>query len=312
MSSSDSEERDSDIENVAPVADRSISNGDKKAHDRKGNLGHEEKWRAAILKMSSKENLDITRGPSVKLIVQQSDLDDWIMNFIIVDVLPIQVVEKSGFQALVSSLAPHLKIRKAIHNEYHVRDKLRGATTDSGSNFLKCFRESGASSSLPNYDAIIDAEMEEYLQEEEDDEDMVYFEIGDVLSDLPLNAIPQRENVTLPVHRRCACHILSLICKVDILKIQDPLFEQLRSTLKDDASIIHCQPLITGLLDAIYLRFSKMFTDNELRLATISNPMFKLSWLENEEQYNRAKSEDSSDGTSSSRSDPSPEKRDIT
>ncbi|XP_046454668.1 uncharacterized protein LOC124202367 [Daphnia pulex] len=55
--------------------------------------------------------------------------------------------------------------------------------------------------------------------------------------------------------------------------------------------------------------------------------MFKLSWLENEEQYNRAKSlliyefnrvkgsiavsissQDSSDGTSSSRSDPSPEK----
>lgn len=95
---------------------------------------------------------------------------------------------------------------EAIHNEYHVTDKLRGATTDSGSNFLKCFKESGASSSLPNYDAIIDAEMEENLQEEEDDEDMVYFEIGDVLSDLPLNATPQHENVTLPVHRRCACH----------------------------------------------------------------------------------------------------------
>lgn len=73
--------------------------------------------------------------------------------------------------------------------------------------------------------------MEENLQEEEDDEDMVYFEIGDVLSDLPLNATPQHENVTLPVHRRCACHILSLICKVDILKIQDPFFEQLRSSV---------------------------------------------------------------------------------
>ncbi|EFX70480.1 hypothetical protein DAPPUDRAFT_328020 [Daphnia pulex] len=208
MSSSDSEERDSDIENVAPVL---IANGDKKvdlpaeffeylgdvqgkkvrfykckfegckpkikkdgtqkhliAHDRKGNLGHEEKWRAAILKMSGKENVDITRGPSVKLIVQKSDLHDWIMGLI------------------------------------------------TCSNFV-------------NFN---------------------------------------------------------------------------------------------------FLRFSKMFTDNELRLATISNPMFKLSWLENEEQYNRAKSllicefnrvkgsiadsissEDSSDGTSSSRSDPSPEKR---
>ncbi|KAK4021577.1 hypothetical protein OUZ56_003489 [Daphnia magna] len=74
--------------------------------------------------------------------------------------------------------------------------------------------------------------------------------------------------------------------------------------------------------------FQAMVSDNsDNRLATISNPMFKLSWLENEEQYNRAKallackfnrlkgnvensdsSEDSIDGTASSRSDPSPEK----
>lgn len=79
--------------------------------------------------------------------------------------------------------------------------------------------------------------------------------------------------------------------------------------LKDDSSIIYCQPLITSLLDAIhfrysvycfievhcnnyayFLRFEKMFSDNELRLATISNPMFKLSWLESEDDIRRAKS----------------------
>ncbi|KAI9565049.1 hypothetical protein GHT06_008796 [Daphnia sinensis] len=195
------------------------------------------------------------------------------INFIIVDVLLIQVVEKPGFQALVSSLAPHLKIRsrtfftgmlvkkyhekqqqlknalfnctdaasnidawkcrrrsslgetihwydskslkkksaylavrriyghhtydvlakmkEAIHSEYQVKEKLRGSTTDNGSNFLMCFREKGASSSLPNYDDIIDEEFEEHLLEEEAEEDMLYFEIGNVLTDPPLNTTQQ-------------------------------------------------------------------------------------------------------------------------
>ncbi|KAK4007308.1 hypothetical protein OUZ56_012468 [Daphnia magna] len=71
-----------------------------------------------------------------------------------------------------------------------------------------------------------------------------------------------------------------------------------------------------------------MFVDNELRLATITNPHFNLSWLENDDEIRRAKtllkgefirfqglnddsqsSDDSSDGTSSSLSDPSPEKK---
>ncbi|XP_059353657.1 uncharacterized protein LOC132088593 [Daphnia carinata] len=71
-----------------------------------------------------------------------------------------------------------------------------------------------------------------------------------------------------------------------------------------------------------------MFSENELRLATITNPFFKLSWLDNEDDVRRAKtllrgefvrfqglnnesesSDDSSDGTSFSISDPSPEKK---
>lgn len=32
-----------------------------------------------------------------------------------------------------------------------------------------------------------------------------------------------------------------------------------------------------------------MFSDNELRLSTITNPFFKLSWLDNEEDVRRAK-----------------------
>ncbi|KAK4006149.1 hypothetical protein OUZ56_011304 [Daphnia magna] len=90
---------------------------------------------------------------------------------------------------------------------------------------------------------------------------------------------------------------------------------------------MYCQPLLNGLLDAINFIFDHKFCDNELRLATISNPMFNLSWLETEE-VRRGKtllkrefecfqgiidesdtSEDSSDGTSLSRSGPSPEKK---
>ncbi|XP_045023066.1 uncharacterized protein LOC116927472 [Daphnia magna] len=96
----------------------------------------------------------------------------------------------------------------------------------------------------------------------------------------------------------------------------------------DDTSITLCQALVNSLLDAIHFRFDKMFTDNELRLATITNPMFKLSWLEKDEDIERAKSlltceynrlkgivqeasssDESSDCSSSSLSGPSPIKQ---
>jgi hypothetical protein len=79
-------------------------------------------------------------------------------------------------------------------------------------------------------------------------------------------------------------------------------------SLKDEASISICQPSITGLLDAIhsryflyivkqvnlfltipFLRINNMFSDNDLRLAAISNPMFRLSGLESDEERRRAR-----------------------
>jgi hypothetical protein len=36
-------------------------------------------------------------------------------------------------------------------------------------------------------------------------------------------------------------------------------------------------------------RFQSMFADNELLLATITNPRFKLSWLETDDEIRRAK-----------------------
>jgi hypothetical protein len=112
-----------------------------------------------------------------------------------------------------------------LHKEFEVVDKLRGATTDSGSNFLKAFRESGDTSHVPNYE-----EEEDYL-EQSDEEDMLYLDLGEIL-----DARIRQENVfnavnpTLPMHRKCACHLLSLIAKADILKIPDPTFQELRSS----------------------------------------------------------------------------------
>nr|CAH0100551.1 unnamed protein product [Daphnia galeata] len=61
----------------------------------------------------------------------------------------------------------------------HYSEKLRGSTTDSGSNFLKAFRESGEASTVPNYED----------HQEEEEEEITYFVIGDIL-----NALIAEEN----------------------------------------------------------------------------------------------------------------------
>ena len=126
------------------------------------------------------------------------------------------------------------KLIESIHDEFEIKDKLRGSTTDNGSNFIKCFRENGAKSSLPTYEAQMNAVREENQQfsddEEESEEEMHYFVLGDLLTELS-DTNNNNENATLPMHRRCACHLLSLISKADVLKIQDRFFEQLRTSV---------------------------------------------------------------------------------
>ncbi len=78
------------------------------------------------------------------------------------------------------------KLLHNIHQEFGIVHKLRGTTTDSGSNFLKAFREFGDESSVPNYDdaavgsEFVDQENQDN-EEEDEDEEMIYFEIGDIL-----------------------------------------------------------------------------------------------------------------------------------
>ncbi|KZR97183.1 Uncharacterized protein APZ42_008086, partial [Daphnia magna] len=116
---------------------------------------------------------------------------------------------------------------EALHKEYDVVEKLRGSTTDSGSNFLKAFRESGEASTVPNYE-------DHQEEKEEEEEEMAYFVIGEIINArITEHNCSNNHDPTLSQHRRCACHLLSLIANADVLKIQDPGFQHLRkSTLE--------------------------------------------------------------------------------
>nr|CAH0106989.1 unnamed protein product [Daphnia galeata] len=276
-------------------------------HDPTKDLGHMKLWEDAVKHLDNSTSLNNTPiSVNRRVIILQEDLDNWVLNFLIVDVLPIYTVEKPGFKQLVHTLVPNLvlhgrtfftnkletmynerrlqlidALRKStdaattidawtsrgkaylgetihwfdgeslkrrsaclgirrikerhtydglttmiedLHKEYEVVDKLRGATTDNGSNFFKAFRESGDASDVPSY--------EDDDSEQSDEEDnMLYFEIGNILdARIRQEYVSNNVNPTLPMHRKCTCYLLSLIAKADISKIPDPIFQKLRNS----------------------------------------------------------------------------------
>lgn len=56
------------------------------------------------------------------------------------------------------------------------------------------------------------------------------------------------------------------------------LQNELKSFSKD-SSIKHCKPLITAIENGVNNRFEQCFFDPELRLAAMTHPRFKLSWV---------------------------------
>ncbi|KAK4006816.1 hypothetical protein OUZ56_011974 [Daphnia magna] len=48
----------------------------------------------------------------------------------------------------------------------------------------------------------------------------------------------------------------------------------------DDETITHCRPLVFAVLEGIDERFSHMMSNNKLKIAAISDPYFKLIWVE--------------------------------
>lgn len=125
------------------------------------------------------------------------------------------------------------RLLEQLHIEFGVVKKLRGTTTDNGSNFVKAFRVAGDASTLPTdlEDLYLDEE------EEEEDEDMVYFEIGEIMEG-QIRDDQASANASLPLHRRCVCHLLSLIAKVDVLKIQDGNYKKLRDSTMGKLTVL--------------------------------------------------------------------------
>lgn len=53
---------------------------------------------------------------------------------------------------------------------------------------------------------------------------------------------------------------------------------------KVESSLKHCKVLVESLHSSINLRFGPDFEERELRLAAMTHPCFKLSWVPEEEK----------------------------
>ena len=62
------------------------------------------------------------------------------------------------------------------------------------------------------------------------------------------------------------------------------LLEDTMTEFSKDISIIHCQPLILAVLHGPQKRFGHMFNNIYLKLASISDPNFKLIWANEDEK----------------------------
>ena len=73
---------------------------------------------------------------------------------------------------------------------------------------------------------------------------------------------------------------MSVGCVLPVLT----LLKEKITEFQEDRTIIHCTPLVSCLLDGINTRFQSFFTDSNLRLASISDPHFKFSWMTEEQK----------------------------
>lgn len=112
------------------------------------------------------------------------------------------------------------KAMDEIFDDYELKSKICFTVTDSGSNFIKAFRLFSADDSEP-------VSVDEPNSEENDDDtsDIEYHEINASL-DAPSNGDDDEILYQLPVHWKCACHLLSLVATTDCSKITDPLFKR--------------------------------------------------------------------------------------
>ncbi|XP_032790560.2 uncharacterized protein LOC116927638 [Daphnia magna] len=82
-----------------------------------------------------------------------------------------------------------------------------------------------------------------------------------------LDVFQNEENMSV----RCVLPVLSLL-KEKIIEF------------KEDRNIIHCAAFVTSLLNGIEKRFRSFHENNSFRLASISDPHFKFSWVTEEQK----------------------------
>jgi hypothetical protein len=65
---------------------------------------------------------------------------------------------------------------------------------------------------------------------------MIFIDLGEILGSRSRSTGSRQ--ITLPVHRRCACHLLNLVSKVDVEKITDKSFNDLRENVEDKLDLL--------------------------------------------------------------------------
>ena len=210
-----------------------------------------------------------------------------------------QLNRKSACLAIRRIIGSHshdvlAKMLESIHVQYHIVEKISVVTTDNGSNFLKAFREYGpskaskglTSDSKQSSEVIDDVEIELEVDIEED-ADMVFISIGDILdesqSQTSMDSSSNSHSLsiigtTLPPHRRCSCHLINLVCKVDVEKIKDKKFKNLKRSVDGKLQAIwNKQTSSSNNSDIILEHLEKLFiVKNDTRWNTMYNAFYRV------------------------------------
>lgn len=167
------------------------------------------------------------------------------------------LLRKSGCLAVrrMKSIHNYSTIAKSleeIHEEFDILNKTTACVTDSGSNFVNCFRLFGAkpvpSETIAPTDSIRyyletegpDEDVEENQSDsdeengDDDDDEMEFIPISNLLRNRKKkdNILNDLETYSVPYHRRCVCHLLNLIASSDLGKISDRPFIRIFKSVK--------------------------------------------------------------------------------
>lgn len=136
-----------------------------------------------------------------------------------------------------------------IHKEFKILSNANLMITDSGSNFLKAFKIFGPNEVTEDkyYAQNEEDEVEDY---DDEDEDVIYIDLNNIFEEHNHNALEMAqdeteeyenvnsepdsdwpEEIKLPYHVKCPCHLLNLIATSDIHKIINPIFKNMKKRL---------------------------------------------------------------------------------